>query len=150
MGKDDSDLLAETKNNLEELEKERSKLISELTDLRNEMATISFSNDKTIKDLRNEMEDKKVEIQELNRKELEANHKIHELEKSLAEEKKMQEEIGDEYESMQIQVQESSSKISELMEEIKQLKEEPNLNHLMMTHQMKLIKALTAFLKLLI
>merc|ERR1712243_454852 len=39
------------------------------------------------------------------------------------EEKKMQEEIGDEYESMQLQVQESSSKISELLDEIKKLKE---------------------------
>merc|ERR1712115_621977 len=55
---------------------------------------------------------------------LEANNKIHELEKSLVEEKKMQEEIGDEYESMQLQVQESSTKISELMDQIKQLKEE--------------------------
>merc|ERR1712013_954920 len=121
--KDDSELLLDTKNNLEESEKERAKLISELTDLRNEMATISFSNDKTIKDLRNEMEEKRIELQNLSKKDLEANDKIHNLEKSLAEEKKMQEEIGDEYESMQLQVQESSSKISELLDEINKLKE---------------------------
>jgi len=122
--KDDSELLVDTKNNLEELEKERAKLISELTDLRNEMATISFSNDKTIKDLRNEMEEKNQEILNLNEKELEANKKVQELEKSLLEEKKMQEEIGDEYEGMQLQVQESSSRITELLKEIDILKME--------------------------
>merc|ERR1719206_54007 len=66
---------------------------------------------------------KRIELQNLSKKDLEANDKIHNLEKSLAEEKKMQEEIGDEYESMQLQVQESSSKISELLDEINKLKE---------------------------
>merc|ERR1712128_296747 len=122
--KDDSELLVDTKNNLEELERERTKLISELTDLRNEMATISFSNDKTIKDLRHEIEEKNQEIQNLSRKELEGNDKIQDLEKSLVEKKKMQEEIGDEYEGMQLQVQESSSRIAELLEENSNLKKE--------------------------
>merc|ERR1711892_1367719 len=122
--KDDSELLVDTKNNLEELERERTKLISELTDLRNEMATISFSNDKTIKDLRHEIEEKNQEIQNLSRKELEGNDKIQDMEKSLVEEKKMQEEIGDEYEGMQLQVQESSSRIAELLEENSNLKKE--------------------------
>merc|ERR1712106_824923 len=122
--KDDSELLVDTKNNLEELERERTKLISELTDLRNEMATISFSNDKTIKDLRHEIEEKNQEIQNLSRKELEGNDKIQDLEKSLVEEKKIQEEIGDEYEGMQLQVQESSSRIAELLEENSNLKME--------------------------
>eukprot|EP00092_Neocalanus_flemingeri_P001893 GFUD01002020.1.p1 GENE.GFUD01002020.1~~GFUD01002020.1.p1 ORF type:complete len:4147 (-),score=1483.97 GFUD01002020.1:293-12733(-) len=125
--RDDSALLVDTKNNLDEVEKERTKISSELTDLRNEMATVGFSNDKTIKDLRNEMEDKNQEIQKLNRSILEANEKVADLEKSLMDEKKMQEEIGDEFEGMQLQVVESTAQISELLKEIDSLKAESEM-----------------------
>merc|ERR1712002_148219 len=119
--RDDSALLVDTKNNLEEAEKERTKLSSELTELRNEMATIQFSNDKTIKDLRIEMEEKNQDINDCNLKLQQSSEKINNLEKSLTEEKKMQEEIGDEYEGMQIQVQESTARISELLKEIENI-----------------------------
>ena len=122
--RDDSALLVDTKNNLDEAEKERTKLSSDLTELRNEMATIQFSNDKTIKDLRIEMEEKNQEINDCNLKLQQSSEKINNLEKSLTEEKKMQEEIGDEYEGMQIQVQESTVRISELLKEIENLKKE--------------------------
>jgi len=122
--RDDSAMLDDTKNNLDEVTRERAKLNSELTDLRNEMATVRFSNDKTIKDLRNEMEGKIQEIDNLNKRVFDATEKIKDLEKSLEEEKKMQEEIGDEYEGMQLQVQESTARISELVKEIDFLKME--------------------------
>merc|ERR1719410_3311274 len=112
----------DTKSKLEDLEKERSKIQSDLSDLRNEMATVQFSNDKTIKDLRKDLEDRAVEKDQLRGKLNETETQILDLQNSLAEEKKMQEEIGDEYEAMQLQVQESSGRINELLKEIDELK----------------------------
>ena len=63
-------------------------------------------------------EENNQEINVLNLKLLQSNEKIVNLEKSLTEEKKMQEEISDEYEAMQIQVQESSARIAELLKEM--------------------------------
>merc|ERR1711915_848722 len=126
--KDDSDQLADARNNLEAVEKERKKLLSDLTDLRNEMATTSFSNNKTIKDLRNEMEERNQEIHQLMGRDTELKETIQALETSLADEKRIQEEIGDEYEAMQQQVQDSSAKISDLTRQIEVLEKEAESN----------------------
>ena len=88
------------------------------------MATVQFSNDKTIKDLRKEIEDISLEREKIRFSLVEKEDKVLELENSLAEEKKMQEEIGDEYESMQLQVQESSGRINELTKELDELKQQ--------------------------
>ena len=119
-----SALPVNTKNNLDEAEGERTKLSSELTEVINEMATIHLNNDKTIKDLKIEVEENNQEINVLNLKLLQSNEKIVNLEKSLTEEKKMQEESSDEYEAMQTQVQESSGRITELLKKIDSLKKE--------------------------
>ena len=66
--RDVSSLLVITKNNLYEGERERTKLSSELTEVRNEMATVKFSNDKTIKDLKIEVEENNQEVNVLNLK----------------------------------------------------------------------------------
>jgi len=115
--RDDSADLLDTRTKLEEVERERTKISSELSDLRNEMATTQFSNDKTIKDLRKDIEEKLLEIEEV------TGH-VKGLESSLAEERKMQEEIGDEYEKMQQQVQDCSGRLTELQLENDKLKEQ--------------------------
>merc|ERR1719232_1752829 len=120
--RDDSAQLLDTKMKLEEAEKDKAKIFAELSDMRNEMATVQFSNDKTIKDLRKDLDEKGAEKEDLQLKFRQSENKILDLENSLAEEKKMQEEIADEYESMQLQVQESNGRISELLQEIDELK----------------------------
>ena len=120
----DSAELLDTRTRLEEVEGERTKMVSELSDLRNEMATTQFSNDKTIKDLRKDFEEKLEEIEQLKSEKSETSQTILQLENSLAEEKKMQEEIGDEYETMQLQVQESAGRVTDLLKEIEALKEQ--------------------------
>ena len=120
--RDDQADLLDTRTRLEEVERERAKMFSDLSDLRNEMATIQFSSDKAIKDLRKDLDDKIHEIEQLNAEKAELQSKADELEKSLEEEKKMQEEIGDEYESMQRQVQDSAVRVSELQDELDSVK----------------------------
>ena len=122
--KDDSADLLDTRAKLEELENEKIKVVSELSDLRNEMATVQFSNDKTINDLRKELSDKKDEVVSIREKLGEAENQILDIQRSLAEEKRMQEDIADEYESMQLQVQESGGRVTELLKEIDEMKEQ--------------------------
>ena len=69
-------------------------------------------------------EENNQQINLLNPKLLQSNEKIVDLEISLTEKKEVQEEISDEYEAMQIQVQESSARITELLKEIDSLKKE--------------------------
>merc|ERR1712227_907913 len=95
--RDDSAQLLDTKMKLEEAEKDKAKIFAELSDMRNEMATVQFSNDKTIKDLRKDLDEKGAEKEDLQLKFRQSENKILDLENSLAEEKKMQEEIADEY-----------------------------------------------------
>ena len=108
---DDSVQLEDLRNSLEVAEQEKSKLLKEMQEQR-------ALNEKLTDELRENLQQKEVEMDGLGKKIKGYTEQVKELEESLAEEKKAQEEVADEFEAMQLQVQESGARVNELLAQL--------------------------------
>ena len=113
----DASQLEEVRGSLEEADRERSRLTKELLEVR-------AGNETQINNIKNVLQQKESDLEAVNGKVGELLEQIKALEESLADEKKAQEEIGDEYESMQLQVQQSDARIAELVKQIETFKKQ--------------------------